>query len=555
MAAAMAAAGPASADFAYAQVTAVNTVTIKVESDGERYTQTVIPSSPIHGEIIAYFNSDGTGTVEQWRAWPSILAEGMDNKVQLHHLGLSESYRRGDRPSVVKRRFSFKISPSDYKHHTKAACNTLADHMRYEEGRTNEEIFAEDHMIPLAIMGDYTYEMTGLADHPHPPDLPVVPETSRVQILCAKAPAADAPTVADPVREKPEVATVTLANLKVVGNDSNTGACSVSLLATLKTEAPHTQARFYFESQGGQKSDLKKLTTPGNAFVQKRYDYPLPGGGTTKTGKIRMVIEGDSVKSDWEDYEVRCELPLQTLLPPKAAVLTMAVDEEVSHKGKMCPAVVTVIGRVDGRGKASGKVMLGAAGNQIAEKSFSFEGDEKKLFVGKHQISWQGKPATRQDLPLTMMVQNALGDTVDTLQKMRRLECRRSAGAGDGAAAPRFAIRAPRGLINSGDIQLAGGKKDAQYVLRFYRKVANGYQRLRSTKLPTQMTGSKASFDLAALTGGHSWRLQVCPAASKGTKDCKTSEFQLPSARAAGKARAPGTQGEAKVFILPGSGG
>lgn len=271
-----------------------------------------------------------------------------------------------------------------------------------------------------------------------------------------------------------------------------------------------------------------------------------------------------------------------SVLPPKPIKLIFVVDKEVQYQDLVCPVAVTVIGRVEGRGKVSGTITLGAAGDQILEKPFSFEDDETQNFVGEYGLYWDVETATERDVAFTMFVHNALGEQVGALQQMKTFECqsyrdgrrvvsglstgepttptaqqgRTPAATGRFAlqTGPAFAIQAPKGRVRQGQIQLSGGPANAKYDLRFYRKTEGGYRSLRSAQLPRQMTGRTATFNLKALSGSRDWRIEVCPAGSKAKTACKTSDFRIARIGAAGKPAAPGTPGEAKVFILPGSG-
>lgn len=426
-------------DTGQAHVKIVDSTVIRVLGDGETYTDVLASAPAISGEIDVTFSAGGSGRIREWGAWPSILLSGADlaTRVQFPDLGQSESYSLGERPKRVEGDFPFSIPRSAYNDFALQACNEKALRLRQDLGMTNEEIFSQEHQLEVNVVADLTYDFSGLSGAVFltDPRKEVGHTYIHPVIVCEKTPIT--PTSDGPTRTKPKV---DVANLKVVGNDSNAGACSIGLAATIRTKAPNTEVKFHFESEDGNKSDTKTVVTSGNSFIQKGYTYPLSAGGM-KTGQIRMVIEGESTKSGWEDYQVDCgpaANDLQTLLPPKATVLTYAVDKEVVYKGKICPTVITVIGRIDGRGKSSGTITLGADGSQLAETPFSVVGDENKSFTGKHQIVWQGKPATQQNIPLTLRVYglkpigneaatpggSSLGPLQDSLQRMVSVECR-----------------------------------------------------------------------------------------------------------------------------------
>ncbi|WP_422367701.1 hypothetical protein [Pelagibius sp.] len=395
----MFAGNPAMADYGSVELAHLDPAEIRVLYHEGEYARVLLSAPAITGELDVDFDAELIGRVKAWHAWISILAEGLEEKQQFPELGHAVTYPFGERPTRVQGSFPFSIPRAAYEAHVLEACNARAAHLRDTQGQSDEEIFSAEHIIGIRVRGEYTYEMTG-PDGADGKGRGLVygiwsdDDGPRVRIVCEKS----ASLVTPPV-----VPEVEIANLKVVGNDS-AAACSVSMVATIRTNAPGTEVDFHFESGSGQKSETHTVVTPGNSLHQKAYTYRLSGTGL-QTGQVRMVIEGEETKSTWENYEVNCVAnDFATLLPPKATALRFEVEKEVAHKGKVCPAVIAVIGSIEGRGKSSGKIALGADGNQIAEWSFKVTGNETVAFRGKHQISWHGKPATQQDIPLTMFV-------------------------------------------------------------------------------------------------------------------------------------------------------
>lgn len=706
--AAVTTAGPAAADSYSFDVVALNNPLITVASNIDEYTALQNGSS-IAGTIRVELDAGLSGRVKFWSTRPVMGYQSNESPGwvaawgNFHTAGSSQSYSV-PRPKSVDEQVPFSLLPEEYGSTMVAACENHADKLR-DQGMSNTEIFGQDRWIQVAVSAWGDYEMTGIEGAPFLPEVTGWNQYDKVTVICKGDPADLGPMAND----------ITAATLNANDDQSVQGSCELQLSGSITSSEPNTQVKFLYVDDKGQQSNLKTVTTNAEGVAVFEHDYPV---NANKSGKVRMIGQAPPFFSNWADYDVKCGGPSNekvSALPPKAAVLTVAVDEEVSHQGKICPAVITVIGRVDGRGKASGTVTLGAAGNQLAEKPFSFEDDEKKVFAGKHQISWQGKPATQQNVPLTMVVQNTLGDTVDALQKMKSVECRspeinsaleggadelapnipmpkavslsvsplgkktqngyvcperaymsgtvsadangfsgtagffaggslkhempvelapnhghgtsymheldwsngsstqtvlyalkvrneygnevgskeviehfvcqkivtvgvvNNATGGYSIGKPKpthsqqagkpvavgkatllpgaaFAIQSPKGRVRQGRIQLSGGEPNAKYVLRFYRKTGKGFQRVRSAKLPKQMTGVKANFDLKALSGSRNWRLEVCPAGSKDKKACKMSDFQLPRLKGAGKVKAPASPATTKVFIMPGIG-
>lgn len=394
LAATISAGGPAQADTGYSVLIELDEAVIRVASDGERYT-TVSPSSPaINGMMHVEFNAHRDGWIRSWAAWLSIETEVMGKK-QFPELGYSENYAIGNRHKVVKRALPVSIPRQAYKTYAEEACNELAKDLQLLQGKTNTEIFSEDRSIAVQVNTERTWDMSGIVEaNPPRVEMQDTSDVKPVTIVCLKAPSAPPG--------------VTSAAIVVRGIDpaNSQGQCQMRLNGNLRSNVPNLDVSFRYVDDKGNQSDLKTVTTGSDRWASFEHSYPLSPG--QKSTKIKIVGESPFFISNSKDFDYECEegsvSEFVPLLPPQATTLTYVVDKQAVHQGKVCPTAITVIGRIDGRGKSSGTITLGAGGNQIAEKPFSVIGDENKSFTGKHQISWQGKPATQQDIPLTLRV-------------------------------------------------------------------------------------------------------------------------------------------------------
>ncbi|WP_420348941.1 hypothetical protein [Pelagibius sp.] len=312
---------------------------------------------------------------------------------------------------------------------------------------------------------------------------------------------------------------------------------------------------------------------------------------------VQIVRAGAVVDTTERSVEVNCtgvSIPNVGISfdPPKAINLQVVpTTDEVLYQGQICPASVEVMGAFLGQGVASGNALLGANGSFLTQESFSIDDGDVGTVRGEHTLNWVGVEGPfQQDVDVVLHLIDPLGTEVGRLAKTQTIECRKPqlanatrdradalsignpsvthgqqagkpATPGNGAAAqlalqagPAFAVQAPKGQVREGRIQLSGGAANAKYDLRFYRGDKGGYRSVRSAQLPRQMTGRAARFSLRALSGGLDWRIEVCPAGSKSKAACKTSDFRILQSGSVGKVKTPGTQGDAKVFIMPGSG-
>ncbi len=267
---------------------------------------------------------------------------------------------------------------------------------------------------------------------------------------------------------------------------------------------------------------------------------------------------------------------------PEVLGLTVVRRGEKTFPGYVCPERMRVDGSLQSGNKPlKGSLSIFVGGTQQQKYMIDLPANTGNGYGIEYELSWNPEMKLEQTLLFTIQFANQHGHVVKTAERMTNIACREVAmpnvvgGASGGLSAGRpqqqagrpstagglilqpaatFAVEAPRGSIKSGRIELSGGKADAKYLLRFYRKTGKGYQHVRSAKLPRLMTGRKAAFKLAALTGGRSWRLEVCPAGSKNRKVCKIADFQVPSLRTTGKAKTPKKPASTKVFIMPGLG-
>jgi hypothetical protein len=220
--------------------------------------------------------------------------------------------------------------------------------------------------------------------------------------------------------------------------------------------------------------------------------------------------------------------------------------------------------------------------SQAKEQTFSFVKNQNETFPQNFELNWQGLHAAagqplRQSVKMTVRLAKD-GFVVAEEQKTVTVTCEGSvAGGGLGVGhktagadtqqsrpsgsaigrlakqqAQTFAVQAPMGLVRQGEIRLSGGAATAKYTLKFLRKNGGSYVAVNAAQLPKQMTGLAASFPLKALTGGHDWRLEVCPLGGAPT-GCKTADFRLTRIGGAGAANAPAPeQPQGTVFIIPG---
>ncbi|NIA69593.1 hypothetical protein HBA54_13410 [Pelagibius litoralis] len=600
----MTAAGPALADTGNADIEELDLAVIEVSSDGETYT-TVSDSSPaITGMWFIHLNAHKRGRVKSWAAWPAMQAQGMPTK-DFPELGKSASYPLGDRPKIVNREYPLFIPLQAYRAYVKEACNQMAFRLRNYSGKTNDEIFAVDRSIPVEVSAGITWDMSGRANE-NPPAVEVTPgaENNKIKpvtIVCLKTPTQPAPELK-----------VVASQLSVEAGNISSGLqsqCVLRLGGAITVTRSDLPVTFRYVDETGKESDVKTISpVPGVVKAMQHvfmHSYPLDHVvGEKNEGKIRMVGENIEFESNWADYDVDCAAPTNDLLvalPPKATrleafsgakktvhvqTLTVVGVESTSHP-YLCPARMRVEGGLQGRGKASGKAVLFASKEQLAEEVYDVDQGDTVYFGGERELSWHVGNVHGQEVVLQLMIRNMAGEVVDSIKSSQTFKCERivqgalaltppqptndKASAGSGSTPPQstndnataqaglnFNIVTPKNRVRNGQIRLSGAKPDQAFKLRFLRKSnSGGYKIVNSAQLPKQMTGNAASFNMAALNAG-TWRLRVCPMAKGGkipnVKACKTSDFKV---LAAGTFQAPtGDPQQSPTYsIIPNIGG
>jgi len=240
---------------------------------------------------------------------------------------------------------------------------------------------------------------------------------------------------------------------------------------------------------------------------------------------------------------------------PKSTNLLVSELGKKTQNGYVCPAKGRVSAFVQSDAEGfSGTLAIFAGGSLRKEIAVDLPANHGTSYPYDYELPWNGSTIPSQHVVFAMKVLNKHGHQVASKEKIEGFDCTkiettgvaqvgggyateprdplpsqqgRPVATGQLAVGPALAIMAPKGSVRSGQIRLTGGPANTTYELSFYRKSSGGYQLVKTAKLPKQMTGLTATFDLAALTGGRDWRLEVCPAKG-GQGTCKTCDFRLP---------------------------
>src|SRR5690606_9384152 len=156
----LAAATPALADTAQADITWLGKPVIVVEGNGTVYNKVVQSSQNLDGKIRIQLDAEVTGRVVSWSAWPVLRANGGAWKA-MKGTGMSRSKSYDSpRPKSVDEEFNFSIPAAHYAETVIAACNGEAARLR-NQGLDNAAIFAQSRAALFEIDAAFTADMTG----------------------------------------------------------------------------------------------------------------------------------------------------------------------------------------------------------------------------------------------------------------------------------------------------------------------------------------------------------------------------------------------------------
>ncbi|TQV70651.1 hypothetical protein [Denitrobaculum tricleocarpae] len=550
--------GSAVADHADAFVTQLNAPPIVVQSQGSAYTQVSSPAIPIEGTISLEVDAGVSGRVKRWKAWPMLVLPDGVSRLDFRDAGGAMNYQR-PYPKAVDRDQDFVISKTDYSSTMATACIRHSERLR-AQGLSNTQIFGQDRQVEVAVKGIVEYETTGIVGAPVPPE--VRPADPTVTVNCKGH---------EPVET---------SSLEVVEQAFIAGVCRLRLNGRIVTTRPNEEVSFRYADEVGNQSSVITVRTNGTRFATFSHTDKLPSG--PNSGRVRIIGVSSVFNTPWQDYNLDCNqatgittvMPQAVPQPPEASVAGSVVSERV-FQGFVCPDRISIDGTITARGlMATGSAAILLDNRHKLRQDFSVSEDGTETVRYLDSLTW-GNPSggltlgagsntepPKKSVMMHFKITDAQGRIIDTAFRRHSFACRPSTQSGQiagnrlvtpqqgsghqmvrpggtanaqlarpGAAVSGFAIQAPQGRVRKGEIRLSGGQANANYSLRFYRKTGGSFQPVRSAQLPGRMRGTRANFDLGALSGSRVWRIEICPAGSTGianAQSCKTSDFRLP---------------------------
>ena len=385
---------------------------IRVSSFGGQYTDIEYFAAPISG-VIGLNVIAKPGRVKSWKVSP-ILVQLNGQKHPFPDHGSSKTYPFGDRPSVVHGTATFVIPFHLYKPLAVEACNLHAADLS-AQGKSNYEIFAVDRTITLQLDSDMSADANGPYGNDNLIEA-VADADDDFDVICERDP--NIPMIAD-----------SSLSATVVQKNQIANACELRLNGSISTHRPNVEVEFRYFLEGGQKSEVKTITTGADGKKDFQHSYPLDL--EVQNGKIRMVGTDPAFTSNWANYVVDCSEPasndIQVWLPPKAKAMAFDVKGEILRYGMACPRFVEVTGSIEGRGKVSGKIIFMAGGQEISGTGvpYSIDDGETQFHEVMYEIPWQSIPTamTKHSANFGMYVANSQGEVISQLEGTKHFEC------------------------------------------------------------------------------------------------------------------------------------
>ena len=387
LAAALLLPGVASADTESIEVVDVVTKKIHVLSNGSYYHD--VPFGPIVVDVRIRADAEVSGYILSWKAYLQIVNED-DIFIDLEEAAVSKSYPKFHRPKEVDRIETIAASQSLWKQQVKTMCNELADDLR-AEGLKNAEIFSQDRTFDLAVEARLNVEASGATGIQQAVSPPYFRDDSpKIEVVCKKWGGSQIPQASNNVTSQP--AKVVNSGLSIVERSGLSGVCKIRLDGWFTTDHKGANVSYRFETYDGKKSNVETANTGDSKTATfSRWEDIANEPSGDETGKVRLVGVSHEFATDWVDYHLECsEGGPSTLVSNSPPLLTMTVvpQGKVMVRGHICPAVVKLVGVMNGRGNFSGHALFFGPGYISPLRDYTITHGEKVLIGAEAELDW-----------------------------------------------------------------------------------------------------------------------------------------------------------------------
>jgi hypothetical protein len=387
LAAALLLPGVASADTDSIEVVKVTTKKIYVLSNGSTYHD--VPFGPIVVDVRIRADAELSGRILSWKAYLQIVNED-DIFIDLEEAAVSKSYPKFHRPKEVDRVETIAASQSLWKHQVKAMCNGLADNLR-ADGLSGAEIFSQDRTFNLMVRPRLEVSASGATGIQQAVGTPhFSADGPQIEVVCKKWGGSQIPQASGNVTTLP--AKVVNSGLSIVERSGLSGVCKIRLDGWFTTDHKGATVSYQFETYDGKKSNVESANTgESKTATFSRWEDIANEPSGNETGKVRLVGVSHDFQTAWVDYHLECSAGgPDTIVSNSPPLLTMAVvpQGKVMVHGRICPAVVKLVGVLNGRGNFSGHALFFGPGYISPQRDYSITHGEKVLIGAEAELDW-----------------------------------------------------------------------------------------------------------------------------------------------------------------------
>lgn len=385
LAAALVLPGTASADTDSIEVVDVKTKQIHVLSNGSDYHD--VPFGPIVVDVRIRADAEVSGRILGWKAYLQIVNED-DIFIDLEEAAISKSYPKFHRPKDIDLVDTIAAGNSLWKQQVKTMCNELADDLR-AQGLSNAEIFAQNRTFNLMVRPRLYVSASGAdgLDQAYGP--PSYDEDGpQIEVVCKKWGGSQVQTANS---YSTTVAKVVNHGLSIHESATMNGACRIRLDGWITSDLKNAEVKFRYRDGNGKESQVWTVNTGANKTATFSHSYDIPNTEWKEIGNIRMVGVSHDFESELASYVMDCvEGGPDTIVSNSPPRLTMTVvpHGKVMAHGRICPAVVKLVGVLTGRGNLSGHALFFGPGYISPLRDYSITHGEKVLIGAEAELNW-----------------------------------------------------------------------------------------------------------------------------------------------------------------------
>ncbi|WP_299620743.1 hypothetical protein [Pelagibius sp.] len=388
------------ADSQEATVTDLQTQKIAVASNGTSYTQ-MVPQTSLAADVRVQADAGVWGRVEDWSVY-LILQHESGTRIHLSDAGFSKDYPWNELPKSVDRTVTLSVPANLYEHFVVARCNKLADDLRADDV-SDDTIFGQDRSLELAVRPSLKVNFLG-------PDTIIGPleqadgwgDWEKVEVVCKKWSGPAIPQAASGLTYEP--AQLVDHGLSLVEVSTVNGACKIRLDGWITANQKNAKISFRYKSLDGQVSQIHEVNSGESktATFSHWYDVPNnPGGG--EYGHVWMEGVSHDFQSAFAGYSLNCVEGgpdgLVSNDPPKLSFAVVPQGQVMVH-GRICPAVVKLVGVLTGQGNFSGQALFYGPGYLSPLRDYSVTHGQKVIVGAEAALDWDDLPAPPAAAPL-----------------------------------------------------------------------------------------------------------------------------------------------------------